>query len=107
MKRYAMQVAAGAACLLVLSGTEACSKPFQVVVPSGFHGTVVINCSSVGTPSKPIAINEEGAGQGTCPPFESSIEVLRDGRHAHMQKAPMWDTALDGNTSTIRFVVQP
>lgn len=97
----------GALSAMLLSGLQGCSHPLTIIVPKDFHGTVVINCTSVGTAKESINTDMLGSGQGTCPAFQESLNVLRDGQHAYLQGSPLWDQTSDGNTKAIRFVVQP
>lgn len=111
MSHFACRSIATAASSALLSvslcALTGCSHPLNVNVPKDFHGTVVINCTSVGTAKETIQTDLNGAGEGTCPAFQESINVTHDGQHAFLQGSPVWDQSSDGNIKGIRFVVQP
>ncbi len=92
-------------CLGVSLCLSGCGKAVQVVVPSNFHGSVVVHCTSTGMNENPLRADDNGVADGVCPSFETGVLVYRDGRQASVRRSPGWTRTADGLPTSIHIAV--
>lgn len=93
------------ACLVTSVSSTGCGSAVRVDVPSYFHGSLVVHCTSTGSNEAPLHADTNGVADGPCPPVETGVLVYRDGTLASVLHAPNWTSTHDGIPTSIHIQV--
>jgi hypothetical protein len=83
----------------------ACKKDLPIILPSGFHGHVIISCGLGENTSTTINVNSDGEANLVNCPSDRNLLVLRDGKKIELSNPPTKTQTGDGIITGFEFIV--